>query len=219
MKMNERPTGVTVIAILCFVFSGFGLLALLCGAGSLVFLRSIAPNLPPAPGGGKNPMEGMIEMYDTIPGFWAWVTYSLVSGPIMAIILLIAGLGLMKMRPWSRWLCLGYCIYAILMAMVTLYYQLVFINPAMLAYQEEMSQQTGAPNFGSPEFSNVVTIGSVVLSLIFPIAVLIVLFRPKVAAAFAGRPVMEERTDERDLGYESDDGGELQRPSDERWGD
>jgi hypothetical protein len=31
--------------------------------------------------------------------------------------------------------------------------------------------------------------------------------------------MIEERTDERDLGHESDDGGELPRPPDKRWGD
>jgi hypothetical protein len=185
---RQRPTAVLIVAILNLVFGGLGVLAMLCGGLGLLLLIALAANAPPPPGGGPNPLKELGDVFAKIPGYIPYMIVSSVLNSVMAIALIIAGIGLLKMRPWARWTSVGYAVYAIASTIVGLIYTLAVVNPAMAEWQRDFARRQGAgvqpSTFGS---NTAVTIFSSVLGMAYAVALLIVLFLPHVSAAFAGR--------------------------------
>jgi hypothetical protein len=192
---GERPTSVTVIAILHLVFGGFGCLFGLCGvvmqaAGPMNFI----PKPPPPPAGAKAPpfpadlgprmqqhLEAEIPFYNTI------LLTQLVLGLFLSIMLVIAGIGLLSMRPWSRRLSLVYAIGSIVLQLAGLVFMVLFTLPAMANFFPQIEREFPAipppvvaisrlAMWAGPIFAPV--------GFVYPIVVLVLLTRTKVRVAF-----------------------------------
>lgn len=189
---RNRPTAVLVMAILNFVMGAIYLLSYSCGGLALIGLRAMKNMAPPA-GKGPNPFGEMYDMYESIPGFIALtITFSILA-IAMAILLIVAGMGLLKMRPWARQACVAYSIYGILSGLFSFVYTLTLANPAIVKWQEETMQRQGRaiPSLSSisGSFSDFFAFAGLLWALAYPIALLIVLYRPSVSAAFAEQSV------------------------------
>src|SRR5437763_636365 len=102
---KQRPTMVLVIAILNFVFGGLGILG--SCVGGIVCLVML--NLPDPPPGQPNPFPNALKfLANEVPSYTAFVMAGLVVGIIMAAALVLAGIGLLRMRPWARLTCILY---------------------------------------------------------------------------------------------------------------
>src|SRR6516225_3245242 len=102
MPRNSRPPVILVMAILNFVFGGLLLLCGLCGlAGYAAIIGLVAQ-----PGGGANSMGDMTGFMDKeAPG---WMAVEIGRGLLLilfGVLLVVAGMGLLKMQSWARWLC------------------------------------------------------------------------------------------------------------------
>src|SRR5262245_19730238 len=102
MAAPQRPMPVTVIAVLNFIFGGLGLLSALCGGLALLFVVLMFQNMPAPPGGGPNPGKELGNVFTSIPGFVPFTIISTILNSVLAIVLIVAGIGLLRMRNWGR---------------------------------------------------------------------------------------------------------------------
>jgi hypothetical protein len=197
---RQLTTPILVIAILHLTGGALGVLGSICGAGSLLMVDSLGSLTPttlptrpgqPAPAPPPSPNQLMKDLNDSIPGYRAFTVGSLGFGFFLDILLVSAGIGLLKVQPWARWLSLVYATLSILYHLGTFLYQLVWVIPAMQA----MYAKTPMP----PGFSLIMTISSGagvffgLLVILYPIAVFIVLLMPSSAAVFRGElPVRKD---------------------------
>lgn len=210
----QRPPVLVVMAVLNFVFGGFGLVALLClGAIALCF-GSMASQAPPGPRGSPNPMQEMWGMYQSIPGFIPYTVVTSIMGLVMATLLIVAGIGLLKVRPWARVLCVIYSVYTILATIGGLIYSIAIVNPAIELWQQDLNRRMAGggpppPTMGGGA-NNVMSVAGSVMGMAYAIALLVVMFLPVVSAAFAGRS-LSAREDPED--YYDEDRPRRQGPS------
>src|SRR5262249_2193032 len=127
---RPRPVPVTVLGILNIVFGSLGILAYLCaGIGILFFI-----NVFYGPSGKGNKdltlVRGIMEVSfessaQHIPYYWAFLIGSLVLSVVLTLVLLITGIGLLRMRPWGRVGAIAYSVIAILAGLMSLFYTIL----------------------------------------------------------------------------------------------
>jgi hypothetical protein len=234
MANPNRPTAVLVIAILHFIFGGLGILGTVCGGiiifGAFALLNAAIAQAPP-----NEPevqaLKDLLNSMQSIPGVVPFFAGSMVVGLILAIVLVAAGFGLLKMRNWARTASIIYAVVSILVNLASTGYQTLVFNPAVekasKAFEERMEEfaktkgrpgpkQTN-PFAGNPMMGAGGNIAGAVIGLIvscaYPVAILIVLNRANVRAAFAragrGESPYEAGAakEEDDFGYDRRDYG------------
>src|SRR4051794_11643492 len=109
MRPRNRPTSVLVLAILQIIFGSLGLLGSLCGVGMQL-----------AGGGsmfGGQAPQGMPDIQallrERVPHYEIVLLGGLILGLISGTVMIVSGVGLIRMRPWARVLTIGYAIYYI----------------------------------------------------------------------------------------------------------
>jgi hypothetical protein len=158
----KRPTAVTVFGILNIIFAAFGIL----GSLSSVMLFTVAA--ANTPNSANNPIVQLVH------------EISIVLGMLGSVALLAAGIGLLQLKPWARKFSIGYAIYAMIMIVVGSvlnYFWLVL--PMLQKAHLEQGPQAAAAVGGA--------IGATVggcFGIIYPILLLIFMFRANVIAAF-----------------------------------
>ena len=189
---RQRTTAILVIAILHLIGGGLGLLLSLCACGGLVMSSaagSIVPTVSTRPGDTKSappPSSGEIMKYydDNVPGYRVFTYGGMAVDLLLNLLLLAAGIGLLSVQPWARWLSLGYAPISILYHIGTFIYQLVLVMPAT----QKLYAQNPALQ-GMSSFLNFTTGFGLVIGLVFmlyPIVVLIIMLLPSTGAAFRG---------------------------------
>ena len=187
----KRPPAVLVIAILHFVFGGFDLLGGLCGlaliaSGAADFFAKLG-----GPNQGLNQVEMQQALDAKLPAYKA-VRFSDVGIALVLGTLLVAGgFGLLTMKPWGRTLSLAYALLSSAYTIFRMIYALALEMPEMRLYLEDKLQQAPAgPQRGGLEMAMVLmTVMPIIVhvaALIYPTAVLIIMFRPSIRAAFRG---------------------------------
>jgi hypothetical protein len=189
MHRNARPTSVLVLAILNLILGGTGLVYSICGGLGLVLAALWLPTLPKTPGQPTQP--GMFDAYQyvqqRVPSYYAFTGTSLGVSLAGQIVLLVSGVGLLKMRRWARTASLLYASVAVFMALVSLPYMMGLVNPAMAEFYGEAAKGPGMAIyslFSDPMVLSVMTTLGSVVGLIYPVTLLIILNRPRIKAAF-----------------------------------
>ena len=161
----KAPTAVVVFGILSIVY---GLFAFLATAASAAFIFS--PQLVNR--GVPNPfLDGDLMLL--------WQKTNLALGLIASVMLIVAGIGLLRMRRWAVRLAVGYSIYDIATTVLGLAIQIVFV--AVPAFNNEGPAKAGPVLAG--------TVGGAIVggvSLIFPLLLWYYMTRPQIVAAFGG---------------------------------
>jgi hypothetical protein len=172
-KTMQKPASVTVFGILNIVFAVFGII----GMFASVFLLFPQAN-------ANNPV---IQIIHDSPAYAAWLKLSIALGAVVCVVLLAAGIGLLRLRPWARMASIIYAIYAILMGLVGMVVNYYFLVQPMLA---QAQQKQGAEAAGAIGGAIGGCIGGC-FGLIYPILLLIFMTRANVVAAFrptSGQP-------------------------------
>jgi hypothetical protein len=122
----------------------------------------------------------VVKIIQSSPAYAAWLKISVVLGIIVSVALLVAGIGLLNLKPWARTLSIIYGIYTIIMTIIG-----DVINYFLLI--QPMLQQ--AHNQQGPEAAGAMggAIGGLFggcIGMIYPILLLIFMTRPHVVAAF-----------------------------------
>ena len=162
----QRPVSVTVFGILNIVFAVLGVFGMI---GTLVlFSMSEASN------------NLVVRIMRESPGYAAWLKLTIPFGLLACIVLLAAGIGLLRLKSWARKVSIGYAIYAIAFGLLGMVMNFIFLLRPML---EEAQRRQGPEAAGAIGGAVGGTIGGC-FGLIYPIVLLIFMTRPKVAAAF-----------------------------------
>jgi hypothetical protein len=165
----ERPASVTVFGILNIVFAALGFFALLASAMMLF-----------SAGAMRNPV---MEQMRAIPQYDFWLKLTIPLGILSSIVLLVAGIGLLRLRSWGRLLSILYGWYAIIFGVVGIGWNYLFLMRPMM---EQARQQGGPEAMGAMGGAIGGTVGGC-LGLIYPVLLLIFMTRPRVKAAFQAR--------------------------------
>jgi hypothetical protein len=203
----KHPPSILVIAILHLIGGGVGLLFGLCGLG----MQAATHGNPAAAFqfGPPNPQQQKQQQFqkdlqahmDREVPYNHVVTYGNMGYNLLLDVMLItAGAGLLYLKSWARTLSLVYAVLSLLEKVGAIAYAAITF-PLMSSFLERQAQ--GDPNLammGSfAKFGMVFAIIVNVLLAIYPIAVLIVLTRPSVKAAFErqGAPEVSPQAEER----------------------
>lgn len=163
----QRPTVVTVFGILNIVFAAFGLF----GALASVMLFAAA---------GTNSNNPVVQIIQNNPGYATWLKFSIVMGVVVCAVLLAAGIGLLKLKPWARTISIIYAIYAIVMVFVGGAVNYFFLVQPML----QQSQHQHGPEAAGAVGGAVGGMFGSCFGLIYPVLLLIFMMRANVVAAF-----------------------------------
>ena len=173
---TKRPTSVLVLAIFHFIIGGLGVICGLCSIGSQAMGgKSLV---------GGNPQqaqmqEEMMRAYrEKVPGFLA---YSIITEGLtlaLAISLIVAGIGLLQMKAWGRFLSIGYAIARIPIQILVAFYTFAYISPVNLeVMQNAMKGADAQAQQGlkiMQDLTGVLTGIVVAIPFIYPIIVLII---------------------------------------------
>jgi hypothetical protein len=223
-----RPTSVLVLAILHLVGGGLGLLGGICG-GAFLLIRAnqTASVAPPPPGPGALPNQADIEARQeafldrTIPAYqlqkWGGMAFDL----LLSVLLITAGLGLLWMQPWARYLSLVYAVLSILFHIYYTVYQVGFYIPALNTFLDQELARFGAAGGGAfiTGMKAGMYFGALVSAMViaYPIVVLCLLLRPSMNVAFSAEGLPPEggeyRRGDREDYYDPPRGDR------DRWGD
>jgi hypothetical protein len=200
----QRPTPVLVIAILHLVFGGLSFVFGLCSGVMLAIgPASFTPQPPPGPAGAQIPVPPDLALRQQrfleqeIPFYRTITVTQLVLWLILSAVLIVAGIGLLGMRPWSRRLSLAYGIGSIVTQLASFIYTVTLMLPAMSAFYKQLEQDfpQAGPIWAFSRMGVWMSLVIVPVGLAYPIVVLVLLTRPKIVAAFANQPVLTDLPD------------------------
>jgi hypothetical protein len=186
---RERPIVVLVMAGLNIALGGIALVLAIWGAAYLLFLMAMAQVLPATGPNGADVPQEMVDAFLAVPGYVPYVIVTTTLDSVMAVVLIISGFGLLKLRPWGRWGSIVFSAYWIPATVAAAVYTLAVLQPAMAAWGEDYSRRMGgaAGPGNDPSANNVVALIYHAFLMAYAVALLVVMFLPGVAAAFSGR--------------------------------
>lgn len=207
---KKRPVAVLVMAVLSLIYGSLGALSVLIMACAGIFFYSVYQSAFDA-----KTKEQFGEIYDAVsrdmPGLVTYTILSLTYSLIAAIFLLITGIGLLKMRRWARMAAITYAVISILALIPNTIYSVAYLQPGIERFQRGMEAKhprppaAPAPVFEQNRTSQLISAGfGVVVGLALPVALIIVMMLPHVAAAFAAQdgkvePVEKREAEEEDF--------------------
>lgn len=176
MEEQRKATG-GLLALAIVTLVGSILLLLLSGCGSISLV--LMPLMSKLPGQSGNPAFQMMADPLLAGSAIAWTVVAVIAhGTLLA-----GGIGMLKLRAWARMIGLGYGGgFSVLLIIYTIF-SITVTQPRTQALMGDYPggvAQSEAFQVGS-------AIGGMIFWLLLPAALLIVLTRPKVKAAFAGR--------------------------------
>jgi hypothetical protein len=204
---RSAPTIVTVVAIMQIFFGATGLIRhLFSGVWELAGgVRAFTP----AGAQAAAPPDVEARIRARVPHYEAVVYAGLAVGLVSGAVCIVSGIGLLRLRPWARWLTIGYACYFIISELAGFIYALTVLQPLVNEIVAEQALKPNVPVQGAMAFSIAMKITSIApyLSLVllpYPIVLLAVMFLPGVREAFRSRA--SARADGK-LGHEDADEG------------
>ena len=167
----ERPTSVTTFGILNIAFGALSLLG--CISTALMVFGSGST--------GNNPaLKVLLDNQNYV----LWMKISVPLGLVSGVILIVAGIGLLKLKSWARITSIAYSIYAIIFGIVSsVITAMLLLRPLLEQPQINQSPEAAGAIGGAIGGSLGGCFGS-----IYPILLIIFMTRPKVVAAFRQPP-------------------------------
>ncbi len=162
----ERPRTATAFGVLNIVFAGLGLIGVISSVA--MFASSAASDNP------------VIKIMQENPTFMLWNKIWIPLGLLTIGVLLAAGIGLLRLKPWARKLSVFYAIWAIGTGLAGMVVSYLFLVRPMV---EEASRKSGAESAAAIGGAVGAVFGGCI-GMVYPILLLIFMTRPKLIAAF-----------------------------------
>jgi hypothetical protein len=156
----------------------YGVSMLLCnGSTGLFFFIELPQSMIEA-----NPAMELMQVN------WLYKLYNqlgIVASMISGLLFIVAGVGLLQLRPFGRWLSIILCLLEYFLLVLSLVVNGIYLVPALLRQIDSLPS-------GSPEQYGAIggLIGGIlgaVFSAIYPSVTLFFMFRPKMIAAYAAK--------------------------------
>lgn len=168
----QRPTSVTVFGVLHIVFGLFGFF------GTFVTMMASSLNARTFPGGPGQPASNPF----THPIIETWTRINIPISFVVCVGLVVAGIGLLRLRNWARKASIGYAIYSIITTIIGTALFLVFVTIPLLN-----SLDASKPGSMPLLFGSLVGVVGSIGGLIYPGLLWYFMTRAHVIAAFEGR--------------------------------
>jgi hypothetical protein len=194
-----------VLAIFHFIVAGFGVCCV-----SLNLVSTAAPMGPGGGGGGGNAQQEKIvkELQEILkhapPAYEGWSLAQLGIWAVLAVLLIVGGIGLINMRPWGRTASLLYALISLASKIAALVIHFTVLMPALQPFIEQAQA-------ADPELGRFLNLGFLFLGLlplvmcIYPVIVLIIMLLPSTARAFRREEAGPVETDRGEPGGFDDD--------------
>lgn len=169
----QRPTAVTVLAVLNIGFAVIGVFGMMA---TLTMLR-----------GGSDSSNPVLRTMTENPTYMAWLRMSVPISSVCLVALLISGIGLLRLQNWARLLAIVYAIVAIIIGIIGIFVNVTCLVMPMLQRANQSGPELAAAIGGAIGG----TIGGVV-GMIYPVVLIVFLVRKNIVAAF--RPVQPPPT-------------------------
>lgn len=166
------PVAGIVLGILNMLYA---VLAFLCnGISGLTFFISLPPEMT------KD--NAAVELMNINPFYKIFTQAILIGSLLAAVVLFVAGVLLLQVRPWGRKLSIYYCIYDFTSISLGLIVNAILLFP--LLFDQINTFPVGSPERMGAAFGLVFGLVGVVLSLLYPIVLVVFMHRPKIIAAY-----------------------------------
>ncbi len=164
---GQRPAVATVFGILNLVFGIMGICGTIASAVSFAILSSdmFDPEM-------KAQMN--MQQFDN-PIYFGLLCMQMAMGTILAIVVIISGIGLLKFKPWGRKLANFYAIASLLLLFIAIANSVIF--QIMPAIEEANNPGAGPEAFGGAVGGTVGGVFTFCLGIIYPICILVFLNR------------------------------------------
>jgi hypothetical protein len=172
MQPAPRPSAINVFGILNIAFAVMGFFGVISGAAMLFMSDSMNEN----PFFKNNPV---IKIMREDPNYRLVTEISFIVGIPIMLLLVISGIGLLKVKRWGRTLALIYGFLGIITSIVTAFVNYQFLAKPLLAQSNLKDPQAAGAVGGA--------IGSIFggcLNLIYPVLLIFFMLRPNIVAAF-----------------------------------
>ncbi len=157
-----RPQAVKVFGILNLVFAGLGALGI--AMTYMMYFTDLEV-------GGKRDLA--IEIAHRSSAFMTFMRVSFATGLLARIVLVFAGIGLLRMKTWGRTLTITYGVYGVISAGVSFIMTQRYLAGPLLDSGESMAKAGAAGNI----------IGSA-MGLAYPVLLLIFMYKRDIREAF-----------------------------------
>jgi hypothetical protein len=151
----DRPTAVTVFGVLNIVFGALGLLSMPC---AMLFTLAMPPSI-------MNPTR-------TVK---AWLLLSYLIGFACTILLVVVGIGLLKLKAWARKWAVGYGWFAIVWGVIGIIINVILMTSGAYGYSHDAARGAMGGMIGG-------TVGGLI-GLVYPILLVVFMHRPNVKNA------------------------------------
>lgn len=179
----REPGAIKTFGVLHLVIAGLGFLAVLFSAVAAVFSDSLSKFQTDIPGqNSRLPEIQKAYMQEMLPFTWASIAFSL----ILTVMLVLAGIHLLKIRDKGRVLSLRYAWTSLAMKALLLIGTIIIVMPATKRMTEQMYE--GIP--GSAAVNGIMPamqLLSVLATCIYPVIVLVMMKSPKIKEYLRGR--------------------------------
>jgi hypothetical protein len=160
----ERPQAVTAFGVLNIAFASVGILGVMASR-----FRAEALN--------SNPLAAVIY---ASPQFMTWSRIHTPVGYVLAAVLLVSGIGLLKLKPWARTAAIGYAFGTIILSCISSFVFVRYVLPVML----EKAATLSGPDAFALKIGAYAGASGGFIGLIYPALLLFFMTRPHIKAAF-----------------------------------
>jgi hypothetical protein len=189
-----RPTAVTVLAILNIVIGSLYLLVYSCCCAGLlligVFLDRAAAQ--------DEPTRLFKDFVDALtaeaPSALIWLFGMLGIEIILAVGLLVGGIGLLRLQPWARLLCIMVAIAFLLAQVAWLIYEFTILQTALESARQQVARMGAPPDNPLPQDVSRLVIE--VVEALYQVILLVFLLQPRIARAFKPEPALPDNRDQ-----------------------
>jgi len=164
---GQRPAVATVFGILNLVFGIMGICGTVVSAASFAVLSSDAfdPEM-------KARMN--MQQFDN-PIYFGLLCMQMAMGTILAVVVIISGIGLLKFKPWGRKLANFYAVASLLLLVIAIANSVIF--QIMPAIQEANNPGAGPEAVGGAVGGTIGGVLTLCFGTIYPVCILVFLNR------------------------------------------
>jgi len=163
---SKPPASITVFGVLNLVFGALGICGLIFAGIGIVVEKMDWPNQPP------NPVAEVMNQHPIYSGF-QMVNVGL--GFVVTVLLIVAGVSLLKRRRLGRTLSNLYGIYGIVMSLISMFLFVVFLRQDLMPITQD-GMPLGVITFWAG-------LGGGLFGMVYPVLLLIFINRDKVKQA------------------------------------
>ena len=122
----------------------------------------------------------VIKLINDQPVFYWWTLFRLAVGLGFSVLLAVAGIGLLKLKPSGRTMSVGYSIASLALGVIGIVFNWIFLVGPLAA---EAGKSSGPHAVGATAGAISGMVGGL-CPMVYPILLLIFMTRPKLVAAF-----------------------------------